>query len=341
MARKGKVVGGGSYLEQGAQKFLLTILDLDASAPDPTLLPVGFLPHGLAVDPRDPSRVAVFEKRGPGACVADLRGTQVPQPLRTSARRRFYGHGAFSRDGALLYATESIVDRAFEGVLVVRDARTLQELGEVPTFGAAPHDCRLLDDGTTMVIANGGGSIAGGSAPCVAYVDLASEKLLDRVVLDSPRFNAGHVAVTRTGHLALVSAPRDGDPGLHLGALSLRPPGGALGTVQQPASIVGRMKGETLSVLIDEERGVVLATHPLGDCVSIWRLDDGSFVRTLELSGPRGVTRSLDGAWYLVSHLAGRSVRLTAFATDTLEPAGFHLDPSYISGSHLSIHSLS
>jgi hypothetical protein len=212
----------------------------------------------------------------------------------------------------------------------------------VPTFGQAPHDCQLLDDGKTMVIANGGGGIDGGALPSVTFVDLASRALLDCVLLDSPRFNAGHVVVTPGGHLALVSAPRDGLPGKtdEPGALSLRPRGGSLTTITRPPAIVDRMRGETLSVVVNEEDGLVLATHPLGDCVSIWRLEDASFLGTIELAGPRGIVMSLDRAWYLVSHLAGRSVRLSAFSAATREPI-FHLDPSFISGSHLSIHSLS
>jgi uncharacterized protein len=339
MTRKGHLVGGGSYIENGAQQFALSIIDLDAPEPEAELLPVGFLPHGLAIDPRDRHRAALFEKQGPGACIGDLRGARPNQVIRTSPRRRFYGHGAFSRDGALLYATESIVDRAFEGVLVVRDARTLRELGEVPTFGAAPHDCQLLDDGKTMVVTNGGGRLEGGALPSVTYVDLETRKLLERVPLGSPRFNAGHVVVTAAGDLAVVSAPRVGLPptAVQLGALTLRPRGGATTTLEHPAEVVERMLGETLSVVVNEDDGVVLATHPLGDCVSMWRMADASCLGTIELSGPRGVAMSLDRAWYLVSHLAGRSVRVTAFSAATREAAGFHVDPSFTSGSHVSV----
>ena len=43
--------------------------------------------------------------------------------------REFYGHGAFSPDGSTLYATESIIDEDYRGVVVVRDAKTLEEIG--------------------------------------------------------------------------------------------------------------------------------------------------------------------------------------------------------------------
>lgn len=342
MAQKGHLLGGGSYIIQGAQQFALAVIDLDAAAPRAELIAIPFLAHGIAIDPGDPARAVLFEKKGPGACVVDLRARTLLGPIATAANRRFYGHGAFSADGRLLYATESLLDRDFAGALVVRDAQTFAELGALPTYGAAPHDCQLIDGGRTLVVANGGGAIAGGAAPAVCYIDLQSERLLERVELASPRFNAGHIMVTAAGDLAVVSAPRDGlpSPNQQLGAVSLRPHGGTLTTVQRPEQVVQRMLGETLSVLVNEDSRVVLATHPLGNCVSLWRLDDAEFLGTLELAGPRGVALSLDRAWYLFSHLAGRSVRVTAFSTATHAPVGFHVDPSYISGSHVVIHAL-
>lgn len=365
MGKRGHVLGGGGYQHQGAQHFVLSMIDLDswlASGPDApakaeedgrevVTIPLGFLPHGLVIDPTCPQHAAVFEKKGPGACIVDLKERAILERIPTAESRRFYGHGAYSQDGSLLYATESILDRNLEGVLVVRDARTLAELGTVPTYGAAPHDCQLLADGRTMVIANGGGDYpsllqqqAGvDAAPgCVSYVDLASEKLLDRVCLDSPRHNAGHLVVTSSGDVALVSAPRAGLPGQNeqLGAVSLRPPHGKLTTLREPRAVVERMLGETLSVVVNEKERVVLATHPLGNCVSCWTLDGGAFLGTLELSGPRGIAMTLDKEWYLVSHVAGKSVRISAFSEQTRAPVGFYIDPSFTSGSHLFVHDL-
>jgi hypothetical protein len=343
--KKGLILGGGGFMEDGAPRFALAMIDLDR-LDDPgakaELIPLSFLAHGVAIDPNDAGRAAVFEKKGPGACLVDLRARAVLRPIETPPSRRFYGHGAFSADGSLLYSTESLIEEDNAGVLVVRDAQTLKELGTVRTHGAAPHDCQLIDGGRTMVIANGGGAITGGAPPSVSFVDVASERLLDQVVLESPRINAGHVALTPSGDLALVSAPRDGlpAPNQQLGAVTLRPAGGAARTMTEPAEVVGRMRGETLSVVINEADRVVLATHPLGDCVSVWGLDDGACLGTIELSGPRGITLTLDRKWYVISHVAGRSVRLTALSAETREPVGVHVDPSFTSGSHIFAHAL-
>ena len=342
MSNKGHILGGGGFMADGAPRYVLAMIDLDAAEPELEMIDLPFLAHGLVADPKNPQRAAVFEKKGPGACVVDLKARTVVQAIATPRSRRFYGHGAFSTDGALLFATESLVDRQNEGVLVIRDAQTLRELGVLPTHGTAPHDCQLIDGGQTMVVANGGGDITGGAPASVTYVDLKSERLLDRVLLDSPRFNTGHIAVTARGDLAVVSAPRDGlpSPNQQLGAVTMRPFGGPVTTVKEPASVVQRMLGETLSVFVNETDRVVLATHPLGNCVSMWQLDDGAFLGTIELSGPRGITMSLDRSWYLISHVAGSSVRLTAYSAATRKPVGFHVDPSFTSGSHVFAHAM-
>jgi hypothetical protein len=138
-----------------------------------------------------------------------------------------------------------------------------------------------------MVVANGGGPHGGDDPGSVAWIELSSGKLLERCPIDDPRFNAGHLALA-SGALAVVSAPRDGLPA-HLpqrGAVSLRPPGRPLRALQGPARAVERMVGESLSVAIDPARDLVLATHPLGDAVTVWKLSTSKLIDVLEPTGP-------------------------------------------------------
>ncbi len=336
MANKGHVLGGGAYVAGGQKAFALAVIDLDDRTPKAELVNLTFLAHGIAFDPNDRFRAAIFEKKGPGACAVDLRSMVVTNEIATLKSRRFYGHGAFSSDGKLLYATESMVDQNYEGVLVVRDGTTFEELGTLPTFGTAPHDCVLVDEGATLVVANGGGPV-GRSEPSVTYIDLKTEKLLDRVALPSSKHNAGHLALSQAGDLAIVSAPREGKPHTDRGALTVRTWGGKAITATKPNRVVERMIGETLSVLIREHDRTVFATHPLGDCVTVWKLDDVSLVETLEIKNPRGLATTLDGAWILVSHSTENNVRIAAFDALTRKPVGVHVEPSFMTGSHLFV----
>ena len=180
-----------------------------------------------------------------------------------------------------------------------------------------------------------------GAAPSVTFIELASRKLLDRVTLSGPRVNAGHFDLGPRGEMVVVSAPRDGlpTPEKQLGGVSIRRPGEPVArTLTEPHAVVSRMLGEALSVALHAETGVALATHPLGDCVSAWRVEDGASLGTLELRGPRGVAVTLDRAWYLVSHFGERHPRLSAFAAETRAPVGFAVDPSYLTGSHIVVY---
>lgn len=342
VSKRGTIIGGGSFFREGVKEHVLAMVDLDAEEPKARLLAMRFLAHGVCIDPQHPDRAVVFEKKGPGACYVDLRAIRVIAPIPTPAERHFYGHGAYSADGTLLYATESYLDDDFRGALVVRDAKTFAELGTVPTFGAAPHDCMLLDDGRTMVVTNGGGPLRGGARPSVTYVDVTAEKLLEKVELKAGRFNAGHIAMTSRGDFALVSAPREGLPprSPRLGAVSLKPAGKPIETVSKPKAICERMKGETLSVLIDERDGTVIATHPEGDMVTMWQLETGKLIRKYdELHDPRGVALTLDRRHYVVSHLDGTAAVLSLLSTESreLDQRVMH---SFTSGSHIFVHDL-
>jgi hypothetical protein len=344
VARRGTIIGPGAYRHEGGERFVLSLIDLDAEKPEPRLIDIGFLGHGVAVDPGDPARAAVFEKKGKGACLVDLRSGALVREIPTADNRQFYGHGAFSADGALLYTTESVLDDGLRGVLIVRDAATLEELGEVATFGTAPHDCQLLPDGTTMMVANGGGKIRGGAMPSVVFLDVKSEALLERIELREERFNAGHVARTAAGDVAVVSAPRDGLPDLlrQKGGVTLVPRGKPPNALKRPSGVTDRMLGEALSVAIYEPQEKVVATHPYGNMVSMWRLSDGALLGTLDdLVEPRGVTLTLDREHLVLSHRVGRSVGISVLgASDMSVSTATRINPSYTSGSHLFSHDL-
>lgn len=342
MSGKGCVLGGGGFVREGTTQHVLAIVNLDAESPKAELVPLSFLGHGISFDPTSRFRAAVFEKKGPGACLVDLRERAVIRPIVSPENRRFYGHGAYSADGRLIYATESLIHDDFAGVLSVRDAVSLREIGTVSTYGTSPHDCLLIDEGKTLVVSNGGGPLDGGDPPCVCYIEIATGKLLDKVVLDSPLHNTGHIALSARGDLAIISAPREGlpSPNEQPGALSIRPVGEAVMTVKKPGSVVQRMKGETLSLTILESAQIVIATNPFGNLVSMWNLRDATYVGKLELEAPRGICQSLDKEWFLVSHVEGKSVSLTAYSTANRKAVGWSVNPSFMSGSHIVSHDL-
>tara|TARA_R110002124_G_scaffold114535_41_gene269594 strand:+ start:3416 stop:4507 length:1092 start_codon:yes stop_codon:yes gene_type:complete len=112
--------------------------------------------HDVTIS-REAGRGVVFARQpGTFAVVFDPAGRAAPVTLTSVTGRHFFGHGVFSPDGRLLYATESDFEAA-QGVVGVYDASDgYRRIGEFPTYGTGPHEMLLMPDGVTLVVANGG-----------------------------------------------------------------------------------------------------------------------------------------------------------------------------------------
>ncbi|MCC6464163.1 MAG: DUF1513 domain-containing protein [Planctomycetes bacterium] len=262
---------------------------------------LGFLAHGLAPNPRRPERVLVFEKKGDGAAELDLKTNSIITRISPLKGHEFYGHGAYSPDGRVIYATE-YVEGTYEGKITLRDAADFKITGEFPTYGEWPHDCQFIDGGRVVAVTNGGGDEASGQAPNVTYMEVSSGKLLEKIVFDNPKINSGHLLVTRDGSLCVVHAMRQGlDTRSALGALSLRPSGGTFLTMTEPANITQQMAGETLSICYHEGTDVVAATNPFGSIITFWSMRQQRNLGAIKVKQPRGVGLTMDQRFFVVT----------------------------------------
>lgn len=320
-AELGVIVGGTPYSSrsQGGLGFALDILDLDAPGDEPERIVTPFLPHGFSPHPLAPHRAAVFEKRGPGGGVVDLVEKRFLGVIPPKPGHHFYGHGVHSADGQVIFAVESRLADG-EGVITVRDGTTFAIVDEFPSFGDRPHDCMLVDGGSVLAVTNGGGSRSSARPGSVSFVSVADRRLLDRRDIVTQKLNAGHFAITGTGALAVVSAPREGLGETEIGGVSLSGDAGKLSYMAEPQALAARMTGEALSVCIDEASGHVVVTHPYAHLVSIWHLGRRALVKHLELESPRGVVLTADGRYFVISF--GARASLLLLDRETLEPAG-------------------
>lgn len=340
--KRGVVIGPGRYHDEtGAEIRFLTIIDLDADEPKPKRIQLDFHAHGVSPHPIHPTKAALFEKQGAGACWVDLTTGRVLQPITTPAERYFYGHGAWTHDGEHVFATESVLATK-AGKMIVRD-RNFEIRDIFPTYGASPHDCVLIDNGNTLVITNGGSAFsATDELPSVTFVDVKSQKLIEKLEFDTPRINAGHLAVSETGDLVVVSAPRMGLAEAEPGGVSMRSGKNPLKTMSEPLALTSRLFGEALSVCIHEPIGIVGITHPKGlrhsadaGCVTFWDIKRQRHVKTLELPHPMGIGLTLDEVHFLISY--GPKGSLRSLRAETLEPTA-EVEWGYLSGSHFILH---
>ncbi|THH37452.1 DUF1513 domain-containing protein [Aliishimia ponticola] len=119
-------------------------------------LPLPSRGHAAAAHPIRAEAVAFARRPGNFAIVIDCaNGAQIVR-LDAPEGRHFYGHGVFAEGGDILLTTENDFDAA-RGVVGVWDVRAgYKRIGEFESHGIGPHDIKLLPDGRTLVVANGG-----------------------------------------------------------------------------------------------------------------------------------------------------------------------------------------
>ncbi len=167
--------------------------------------------HDIAVDSKKGHAVAFARRPGTFAIAFDLDGSREPIVFNAAEGRHFYGHGAFSADGRLLYVSENDIE-AGQGVIGLYGVDAgYKKLGEMPSHGVGPHEIILLDDGRTLAVANGGIDTVpeAGRAmlnlddmkPNLAFVDASSGALLARHELpqDLNRLSIRHIAADAHG----------------------------------------------------------------------------------------------------------------------------------------------
>jgi hypothetical protein len=125
--------------------------------------------------------------------IFDPRNKGEPIAISSPEGRHFYGHGAFSPNGRLLYASENDFD-GNRGMIGLYDATNrFTRIGEFETYGIGPHDMTVSDDGRLLIVANGGIEThpdfgrtklnLGEMQPSLALIDAATGALVEKHVL--------------------------------------------------------------------------------------------------------------------------------------------------------------
>ncbi|OAV55785.1 hypothetical protein A6U98_32685 [Rhizobium sp. WYCCWR10014] len=149
--------------------------------------------HGMAFSASTGKTVAFARRPGTYAMVFDPWNKSEPVVINSREDRHFYGHGAFSPDGRLLYASENDFD-GNRGMIGLYDATDrFARIGEFETYGIGPHDMAVSDDGRLLIVANGGIEThpdfgrtklnLGEMQPSLALIDAATGALVEKHVL--------------------------------------------------------------------------------------------------------------------------------------------------------------
>lgn len=111
--------------------------------------------HAAAAHPHFAEAVAIARRPGTFAKVIDCATGNVSQTLTAPEGRHFYGHGAFSADGTLLFTPENDIATGTGRVGVWDRSLGYLRIDEVPSGGIGPHEILRLPSGD-LAVANGG-----------------------------------------------------------------------------------------------------------------------------------------------------------------------------------------
>ena len=258
--------------------------------------------HAAAAHPKSPEAVAFARRPGTYAIVLDCRNGRQKARLEAPAGRHFFGHGAFSADGDLLFTTENDYE-ANAGIVGVWDVRKRYvRMGEFISGGIGPHDIKLMPDGDTLVVANGGIETHPETGRTKLNLPTMRSNLsylqLDGTIAgqlelspEHQRNSIRHLAVSKAGDVAFAMQWQ-GDLTSDLPLLGVDRRASDQTELLKEASI-RKMRGYLGSVAFDPGTGQVAATSPRSGILQVF--DRNGVVRESYISDVCGVAASGGG----------------------------------------------
>ncbi|OYW97018.1 MAG: hypothetical protein B7Z15_23890, partial [Rhizobiales bacterium 32-66-8] len=232
--------------------------------------------HDITIS-REAGRGVVFARQpGTFAVVFDPAGREAPVTLTSVEGRHFFGHGVFSPDGRLLYATESDFEAA-QGVIGIYDATdAYRRIGEFPTYGTGPHEMLLLPDGVTFVVANGGIETHPDFGrtelnletmdPSVVFIDRRDGTLVGQLRLAAGlhQLSIRHMAIDRRGRV-WFGCQYKGGPGASPQLVGYATLDGEIRLIELPDETLRDLRNYVGSVAASADGGTIAVSSPEGD----------------------------------------------------------------------------
>lgn len=236
--------------------------------------------HDVTFSPTDGRAVVFARQPGTFAVVFDPAGHTAPVTLASAEGRHFFGHGAFSPDGRLLYATENDFDNARSVVGIFDVAGGFARLGEYQTFGIGAHEMLLTPDGTTLVVANGGiethpdyGRAELNLAtidPSLSFIDAATGDLIGQLRLSAALYQLSirHLAFDAAGRVWFGCQFR-GAPDDRPQLVGYATREGEISLAELPAATLSSLRNYVGSVAASADGEAIAVSSPLGNSVVI------------------------------------------------------------------------
>ncbi|WP_313195537.1 DUF1513 domain-containing protein [Shinella zoogloeoides] len=302
LARTDAVFASG-YMDRDG-RFGIAVLAEDGTVIDRTALPARS--HGMAFSPATDHLVAFARRPGTFALVIDRSGRAEPRTIAAAQERHFFGHGCFSPDGRLLYASENDFD-ANRGVIGHYDAHDgYRRIGEYSTYGIGTHDLSVSDDGRFLIAANGGIETHPDFGrtklnldhmdPSLALIDAATGALVERHALPERlrQLSTRHIDLDDRGRIWFAcqyEGPRNDLPPLvgHFGR------GEDLAFIDLPEETTIGLANYVGAIAVNRREGLVGLTSPNGGRFVVLEAKTGRVVRDEAVADAAGIAAAPHG----------------------------------------------
>ncbi|MES9831303.1 MAG: DUF1513 domain-containing protein [Candidatus Thiodiazotropha sp. DIVDIV] len=286
--------------------------------------------HGISVD-CNTGIAAIFSRRpGSYVWVVDLNSGEVLWKIDAPAGYHFYGHGMFTPDGEYLLCTENHFESGKGVIGVYQTNQKYQRISEIQTQGIGPHEIKLLNDQTTIVVANGGILThpdlpriklnLDEMRPNLSYLDFNSGRLIEKV--EPPgnlhQLSIRHIDVADDNTVAIAmqyQGRSDQLPPL----IALHRRNSELQLLRAPEKIQQRLRNYCGSIVFSRDCQSFAVSSPRGGLVTYWSIQ-GDYLGYHEQSDACGVGQSGNG--FMVSDGTGGLTQIdkTLTLSDTIKP---------------------
>ncbi|HTO31129.1 MAG TPA: DUF1513 domain-containing protein [Pararhizobium sp.] len=271
--------------------------------------------HGLTYSPVSNRAVAFARRPGTFAMILAPDGSIEPVVITSVEGRHFYGHGCFSADGRLLYATENDFDDN-RGMIGVYDATDgFARIGEFPSYGIGPHDMTLGADGQMLVVANGGIEThpdfgrtklnLDHMEPSLALIDTRAGSLIERHVMPARlrQLSTRHVDIDADGKIWFAcqyEGARNDLPPL-AGSFSV---GEDIRFLDLPEEVTLALANYVGAIAVNRRDGLIGLTSPKGGSEVTVDARTGKVLRQAILADAAGIAPAENG--FVASSYDGR-----------------------------------
>ncbi len=298
----------GHHDEVGS--FFISSLDEFGNEKNKFKLPE--MPHGFAIDPYNKNRLVTFPGlTGVKSIIVDLGSGKEIAQINIRSGRSFNGHGAFSIDGKLLFATEN-VNATSEGIIGVYDAQTYEFIKEIPAYGLGPHGMRVMPDGKTIVVASGGLRTRPKTGKyyfdmnkmvsSVNFIDIETGKLIAKRTIPVHRLSIRNVYPDQNNNL-IVTCQYYGKRDVP-GVVGIIHEMGEIEMLDIDEDNLWLMNGYTGGSVIVGNTAVI--SCPRGNQLTFWDIKNKRFIKAVEIVDVSGVQPYEDGKSLIATAETGK-----------------------------------